>query len=620
MPLQQPAMERWFDIALLVEEAPSLGIWQKLVAEFQQLLAQHGAFRDVRRWYFQAVDGTVHLYNLSGVPCNPRQLHHPTSRRLILVISDCVSPGWYDGAIASMLAEWGAKMPVVVVQMLPEELWRHTALGPVTFALRALLPGISNKNLSVEKPAWIVESEEVTLPLPVVTLEPAAIDQWTRMVMAGGTSAPGVCLPLQPEQTEPETSSAATRQKDSEERLDPEQRIQSFRALVSPTAFKLAIYLSTLRLLTLPVMRLVQQSMLPKSQPVHLAEVFLGGLLERVTPAAEKRVADEVVYDFYQGVREILVKWVSRSEADKLIDNISAYIESHGGFDFVAYIQDVSGEVSVPEEAIPFARPFLDTFTTFFRGNGITLVSSSILPNIGLDHRLVHNRLAGFHPMPIPETRKASHRQITDREMLDQQSLNKKIDDLNRQWELLNKKLSELKEQSILETRFDEKFRLEKLIEDTETRCDQVDEQLKDMESQLVKVDKKVAGQNDDQGQIVQSLGSAEGWLHPSEKIMILVTYSHADAPYLGKNSLLGYLRGLEKDNVEFWTDREIKAGELWDDVIKAKIQEADIALVLVSQAFLDSDYCQNVGNPTFPGAEKASVSDHSVAVRMGAA
>ena len=403
MPLQQPAMERWFDIALLVEEAPSLGIWQKLVAEFQQLLSQHGAFRDVRRWYFQAVDGKVLISSLSGVPCNPRQLHHPTSRRLILVLSDCVSRGWYDGAIASVLADWGAKMPVMVVQMLPEELWRHTALGPVTFALRALLPDISNKNLSVEKPAWIVESGDVTLPLPVVKLEPAAINQWTRMVMAGGTSAPGVCLPLQPEQVAPETSSAATRQKDSEEQSDPEQRIQTFRALVSPTAFKLAIYLSTLRLLTLPVMRLVQQSMLPKSQPVHLAEVFLGGLLERVTPAAEKRLADEVVYDFYQGVREILVKWVSRSEADKLIDNISAYIESHEGFDFVAYIQDASGEVSLPAEAVPFARPFLDNFTTFLKRTwtplGPSVPSDIKEKSLLVDVQKPHNYLLGGSDM-----------------------------------------------------------------------------------------------------------------------------------------------------------------------------------------------------------------------------
>ena len=42
-------------------------------------------------------------------------------------------------------------------------------------------------------------------------------------------------------------------------------------------------------------------------------------------------------------------------------------------------------------------------------------------------------------------------------------------------------------------------------------------------------------------------------------------------------------------------TDREIRPGEPWDQVIKDKLQGADIALVLVSQGFLDSDYCRNV-------------------------
>src|SRR5512135_2192265 len=80
-----------------------------------------------------------------------------------------------------------------------------------------------------------------------------------------------------------------------------------------------------------------------------------------------------------------------------------------------------------------------------------------------------------------------------------------------------------------------------------------------------------------------------------ADTVRVFVSYSHTDARYLEKNSLLGFLRGLEKEDIEFWTDLEIKPGELWDDVIKAKIQQADIALVLVSQAFLNSDYCQNV-------------------------
>lgn len=81
----------------------------------------------------------------------------------------------------------------------------------------------------------------------------------------------------------------------------------------------------------------------------------------------------------------------------------------------------------------------------------------------------------------------------------------------------------------------------------------------------------------------------------PREAIKVFVSYSHKDARYLEDDSLLGYLKGLEHDRVEFWTDRHIRVGESWDEVIKARIQDAHIALVLVSQHFLDSPYCQDV-------------------------
>jgi conflict system STAND superfamily ATPase/bDLD-like protein/TIR domain-containing protein len=79
------------------------------------------------------------------------------------------------------------------------------------------------------------------------------------------------------------------------------------------------------------------------------------------------------------------------------------------------------------------------------------------------------------------------------------------------------------------------------------------------------------------------------------DAVKVFVSYSHQDNEYLAGDSLLGFLKGLEKDGISFWTDREIRPGESWDQVIRDKLQGADIALVLVSQGFLDSDYCQNV-------------------------
>jgi predicted ATPase/class 3 adenylate cyclase len=74
--------------------------------------------------------------------------------------------------------------------------------------------------------------------------------------------------------------------------------------------------------------------------------------------------------------------------------------------------------------------------------------------------------------------------------------------------------------------------------------------------------------------------------------IRIFVSYSHSDSKYLGEESLLGFLKPLQREGAEFWTDERIGAGDKWDDEIRSRISQTDIALVLVSQTFLDSEYC----------------------------
>jgi hypothetical protein len=73
----------------------------------------------------------------------------------------------------------------------------------------------------------------------------------------------------------------------------------------------------------------------------------------------------------------------------------------------------------------------------------------------------------------------------------------------------------------------------------------------------------------------------------------IFISYSHDDASYLENNSLIGHLKGLERDGARFWSDQEIQVGQDWDASIRLAIDRADISLVLVSQMFLNSKYCQ---------------------------
>lgn len=80
----------------------------------------------------------------------------------------------------------------------------------------------------------------------------------------------------------------------------------------------------------------------------------------------------------------------------------------------------------------------------------------------------------------------------------------------------------------------------------------------------------------------------------------MFVSYSHRDRVYLSDGELVSYLKGLEKEGVRFWWDESLNAGDNWDEEIKRRIKESHLALVLVSQWFLDSDYCTNVEVESF--------------------
>ncbi|MCY7320436.1 MAG: formylglycine-generating enzyme family protein, partial [Phormidesmis sp. CAN_BIN36] len=73
----------------------------------------------------------------------------------------------------------------------------------------------------------------------------------------------------------------------------------------------------------LPIVYLIQATMLPDSTPLHLAEVFMSGLIER-GKNAEAQAGK--TYEFVPGVKELLLDLVNRSEAELLLDRMSQYI------------------------------------------------------------------------------------------------------------------------------------------------------------------------------------------------------------------------------------------------------------------------------------------------------
>ncbi len=75
------------------------------------------------------------------------------------------------------------------------------------------------------------------------------------------------------------------------------------------------------------------------------------------------------------------------------------------------------------------------------------------------------------------------------------------------------------------------------------------------------------------------------------QPLKVFISYAHKDEPL--KKQLRSHLRAMERANrIVVWDDRAIDAGANWERAILDQLAEADILLLLISAAFIDSDYC----------------------------
>ena len=61
LPVLRPALDRWLELNLVVDEWPSMDVWRETIAEVRHFFEQLGAFRSVRIWGLQTDTQTHHL-------------------------------------------------------------------------------------------------------------------------------------------------------------------------------------------------------------------------------------------------------------------------------------------------------------------------------------------------------------------------------------------------------------------------------------------------------------------------------------------------------------------------------------------------------------------------------
>ncbi|MGW6978569.1 SAV_2336 N-terminal domain-related protein [Streptomyces sp. NPDC054932] len=319
IPVLRPESRREATVRLVMDASPSMAVWQDMFEELRSVCERLGAFRDVQVHYLHRLaDGTAAL-GRSGDPGSGLrsgdQLRDPTGRALTMVVSDCAGPLWREGTAQRLLHRWAECAPCTVVQPLPQRLWGRSWLPTERGTLTRLEGGARRLAFRPDRPP-LPGRPGGGLTVPVLPPSPTALGAWARL-LAGIAAGPvpaevGRVLPDHP--TAPLPPPRAVR--------PPRELVARFRSSAAPRALQLAVYLSAAPL-TLPVMRLVQRTMLPDSEPSDLAEVLLSGLLRRSGPGHW--------YEFVPGVQDVLLGPLGRDEAALVLKHCSEYMLAHFG-------------------------------------------------------------------------------------------------------------------------------------------------------------------------------------------------------------------------------------------------------------------------------------------------
>jgi len=338
VPVYTRPLERALDLALVVDDAPAMRVWDDTFDEFARLMAQTGAFRSVERWRLITDEETVSLADASGKVQPADRLIDPSGQRVVFVATSASTDAWYTPGPWVAVAAWCAAMPTALLQVLPRQYWAGTALGEPYVTARADRPAAPNGEY-VRRQAWWAD-DPGGMPLPVVTLSPGALETWAQAVVTGNAWTPGItATPPDPEHA----PSAAD--------LDTGELVNDFLSRASPGAERLARLLSTATRLSLPLIAILQESLAPETGVLELAEVLSSGLLSVDGAGGLAR------FRFRDDARQLLRRGVTTFEEWDAYAAVSRYLESRHqlGGPLGALLPDPDGTAVLDPADEPFA-------------------------------------------------------------------------------------------------------------------------------------------------------------------------------------------------------------------------------------------------------------------------
>ncbi|MEL7331059.1 MAG: formylglycine-generating enzyme family protein [Cyanobacteria bacterium J06560_2] len=389
-PVIQPLTESWLELAIVVDESDSMLLWRQTVQELTRFFKHYGVFRDVRLWGLiakakvssqanshselllendesqQMADASEEIGEMyiRATPFtkgrsqdlrHPKSLLDPARRRLILLVTDCVNPLWQSSQMLSTMQLWAKSSPMAMVQMMPEWLWSRTHLRQ---AKRVWFQGKTEGNVnqdliavrSVLDKRPLARSHQRDIKLPILTIESRRWQKWAQMLADRGSHyAPGFLF-------HPHTQMTAMTMQQRSVATSAMAKTKTFRGGASSIAKRLASLLAASPSITLPVVRIVQDSLLPQAEQVHVAEVLLGDILQPTEALTVETDLDQVRYEFVDSeIRSLLLAEAPVTDTTKVL---SDYIYRNFGRnlqEFVAWWQEGGSEDFSQEQLKPIA-------------------------------------------------------------------------------------------------------------------------------------------------------------------------------------------------------------------------------------------------------------------------
>ncbi|WP_086663631.1 SAV_2336 N-terminal domain-related protein [Lentzea kentuckyensis] len=350
-PVLVPARERWFNVDVVVDRSTSMAAWDDTITELMTVLRGTSAFRTVEKWHIDPNEAKPLLHKTNKITLKPRGLRDPRQRRLVIVFSDCVAEGWYRKEIWSVLRDWGSATHTLLMNPLPQKLWRRTGLDQPASRLRPSRPGAPNGDLKFGFSPLLRRAPggDRWLPLPVAGLSVASLGQWACTVMAKNPSGcDGVLLPPDSEVPPADLDHLA------EDPPDGEELVKSFRLTASGPAWRIAVLCANQDVLHVRVLRFIQRELVPDAQPADLAEVLTSGLFNE----AAGSTPEDMVIALRDGVSEHLLTYASSLDTWTLVNALTDYTRSEASTDgqVAAVVLDDGGELTMSEHLKPFAR------------------------------------------------------------------------------------------------------------------------------------------------------------------------------------------------------------------------------------------------------------------------